>query len=73
MQALRSAVLAIWALRRACGSPARAHLGRLDPIWTGSLDITDKTNVIFISDNGAETFRCTPNRSFHGRPLCCDS
>jgi hypothetical protein len=35
---------------RACASR------RLEPIWIGSLDITDNTLVIFNSDNGAETF-----------------
>jgi arylsulfatase A-like enzyme len=34
----------------------RAPSRRLEPIWIGSLDITDNTIVTFVSDNGAETF-----------------
>ena len=56
MQAIRSAVLADLGTPTRLRQPRACASRRLEPIWIGRLDITDNTIVIFISDNGAETF-----------------
>jgi arylsulfatase A-like enzyme len=49
--------------------PRACAFRRLEPIWIGSLDITDNTIVIFISDNGAETFEAVRRGTVNHRAL----